>query len=128
MAQSDSSRNIAVAHDYERTGQDESVSLTTTYANKLTIDMTKLRSVTIMLRNTDDAIGENYKIFTTVKRNPTSTPGTADDEWFEEVAEQTLAANAIQKQRITGEYTKLIVQAKSASGTPAMKIWYRGLN
>lgn len=126
MAQTDQSRSIHIAQDWERTGLDEAKALSVSYANVLEIDMTRLRSVTIMLRIDDGAIDGDYIIYSTVKRNPSTT--VTDDEWHEEVAATGITHNVTSKNTITGNYTKIIVQAKSDSGTPTLKAWYRGMN
>ena len=106
---------------------DEAKALSTSMANVLVIDdIGSKKNTTIIIRLDDGAIDGDYQIFTTNKQNPGST--VTEDHWFAEVASTALTHNINVKQRISGEFTAIVVQAKADSGTPTLKIWSRSLN
>lgn len=118
--------NYGASSDFAVIGKDEAITLGTDFANVLEIDCQKLRGVTIILRLDDAAIDGDYKIFTTCKRNPSST--ITSDEWYEELASTSITHNVNTKNTISGYFTKIIVQAKADSGTPILKAWFKGVN
>jgi len=126
MAQTDDFVNIGASCEYNQYGRDEAITLGTSFANILEIDCKKLRSVTVNIQIVGGAIDGDYIVYGTTKRNPTMT--VTEDEWAIVKVSTALTRDVTTIDTFTGNYTKLIVQAKGDSGTPAAKAWYKGKN
>lgn len=128
MAQSNTPQNIGASSEINSFGYDESVALTgATPKTVLIIDCALLRSVTIQCRIDDVSIDGDYTIYGTTKRNP-NTSDLTSDEWSTVKASTSLTHNVTSIDTITGNFTYLVVQLISDSGTPVAKAWYKGKN
>lgn len=121
---------------FEQFDDDQAVTLSTTYATKLTIDSTEIRQSVITIDG-DASINILYKIYGTAKLNPDLTDITTTG-WvnllssgaYDHNAEKTLTAgtNTRAYESFSNPWEYVIVQIKSASGTPTTKVYHRGQN
>lgn len=127
MAQTDNTESLYIDQFKEKSGSDEAVSLSDSFANVLVIDMRLYRTVGVSLRLDDAAIDGDYQIFGSYKRDP-DTSDVSGDEWTVEKVSTALAHEVNSNDVITKPYFKVVVQAKADSGTPTLKAWYRAIS
>ena len=128
MAQtSEKFESVRIAQDSIWTSENVAQALSTTFANVLVLKQLKgSKQTNIIFKNLHASIGENYRVF--VSNDPDSTDDVTGVSWHEKISSTAVAALATADIEITGSYSKIIVQANSASGTPTCSLWSKSRN
>jgi hypothetical protein len=122
------------------TNQDESITVTTSYANALIIDSRTLKDNVIIMYNDDATIDCNYRIYASTKASDT-VPADSDNSWVNiidrEVEDPSLYNHTIDRiipakgqfyESYSNKWSWVRIEMQSQSGTITCKIWHRGIN
>jgi len=118
-----------------RSFENESFIATTSYANAVMLDLKDTGDNILHIKNMDNAITIQYKIYATPKSSK-DIPDDNHDSWYnilnssgdtyDHNKETSLLAGVITRESLSNKYAWMRVQIKSASGTPTVKLWHRG--
>lgn len=124
MVQTDNYQSISVAVEYNQTGENSVAVTNSAYTTALIIDYTKLRTTTIQTSVSGSA--NTIRIYATTKRGSSDT--ITDDNWSL-ITTISVANNVVGLYKLTGDYTKVIVQGTiTGSGSRTLNAYYKGKN
>jgi len=127
------------------TVEDEAITVTTTFTNKLLIDSRDIRDSVITIFNEDPTATLSFRIFGTNK-DSTTIPPDADDSWinilrpiggspddsdpanYNDNLAKTIPALGLHYESFSNKWTFVRVQMATSVGTISARAWHRGTN
>lgn len=117
---------------------DEAITATASWANKFSFDIGNYSDGIVMLKN-NGAVNIDYRIYASPVESVT-VPVDNDDSWINildtnadpadyiSTTSKTIPAGVSFYESISNKWRWFRVDLKAASGTAAVKIWFRGRN
>jgi len=124
--------------------EDESLSITDTYATKFTINSRNIKDSVIAIKNDDGSATLSYRIFGSLK-DQDAAPVDNDDSWinlhvsldsddlddkdptnYSDTRERTIPTSGRFYESFNNKWGWVKVEMKSSTGTITGKIWHRG--
>lgn len=114
---------------------DEAITLSNAYSNRLVFNCSRITESVIAINNDSASIVISYKIFGTAKLNP-NTADITSAEWinllspatYDHTTEKSIPISAKAYESFSNPWEYIVVQIKSASGTPTCHVYHRGSN